>query len=266
MIAWCDGRWLAASELPKRSGWSPFETLGAVGGHCPLWPLHLARLAAAAARLGLAMPDAAAWRGPATDLLLRNGHTEDVLRLQLRVTAAGVLPVLESRARSPVRSVVLLPTVVERLASDPPGDLKAEPRRFYDAVRQQAQDGGADDGVVIDRDGAVLETATGSLWACLDEVWCTPPLDGRVLPGVARGLLLAHTAAAGVRVVERSLSLADLHAASALAVSNAVHGVRPAAWLGQAAAVDAVASGIGLVWDKAMAGLSGPTWVPPSVG
>jgi branched-subunit amino acid aminotransferase/4-amino-4-deoxychorismate lyase len=248
VIAWCAGRWLPEDQLPARSGWSPFETLGAVAGQCPLWSRHVARLAAAAARLGLVMPDAAPLRGPATDLLLRNGHTEQVLRLQLRVTAAGTLPVLQSRTRSPVRTVLLLPTVVERRADDPPGDLKAEPRRFYDAVRQQAQDGGADDGVVVAGDGAVLETATGNLWACLAGVWCTPPLDGWVLPGVARGLLLERAAAVGVAVAERSLALADLHAASAVAVSNAVHGVRPAAWLGTTAAVAPVADTLGRVW------------------
>ncbi|MFY9344594.1 MAG: aminotransferase class IV, partial [Planctomycetota bacterium] len=141
-----------------------------------------------------------------------------------------------------------------RPATAPPADLKSEPRGFYDAVRQQAQDGGADDGIVVAADGAVLETALGNLWLRLDGGWVTPPAAGRILPGIARGLVLAQAAKAGRPVAERACDLGDLQRASALAHSNAVYGVRPACLLGQGPAVQIVDSELGPLWRAATSG------------
>lgn len=253
MTAWLDGRMVPESALPRRVGTAPFETMGARQAELPLWDLHLARLQQAATRLGLPFAAAPAWRAAASELLRGNGHGDAILRLSLVPTGAAVHPVMVTRARSPIRVVQLLPTIVERPADAPPGDLKAEPRAYYDAVRQQAQDGGADDGLVIDPDGAVLEAALGNLWLRLDGVWVTPALDGRVLPGIARGLLLAAAARRGQAFAERRCDLADLHRASALAHSNAVHGPRPATLVGQPAAVEIVDRELGPLWHAASA-------------
>jgi para-aminobenzoate synthetase / 4-amino-4-deoxychorismate lyase len=253
MTAWCDGQFVAASQVPKPTAVSPFETMGASRGELPLWERHLRRLAAAAARLRLPFTPAPAWRAAAAEVLRGNGHDDDVLRLQLVARGTAVHVVMTTRQRSPVKVVQLLPTIVERPANAPPADLKADPRTFHDAVRQQAQDGQADDGIVVAGDGAVLETALGNLWLRLDGQWVTPPLDGRVLPGIARELVLAGAAARGVAVAERVCDLADLHRADALAHSNAVHGVRPATLVGQSAAVQLVDSELLPLWRASTA-------------
>lgn len=252
MNAWLDGHYVASESLPKAAHGvvTPFETMGAQAGAIELWDLHLQRLARAAARLGLAFGPTVAWRGEAADLLLQNGHAEDVLRLQLVPVAGTVHVVMTTRSRGPHRKFVnLLPTVVARLPDDPPGDLKAGPRRFYDAVLQQAQDGGADDGIVVGHDGAVLETAIANLWLRIDGGWITPELDGRVLPGIARALLLDRAATAGLPIAERRCDLDLLHRAQVLAVSNAVHGPRAARLLGCAAPdVAIVDTELGRLW------------------
>ncbi|MBL8729142.1 MAG: aminotransferase class IV [Planctomycetes bacterium] len=235
MTAWLDGALVADAMAPRATSAAPgpFETMGARRGEIASWDLHLARIGAAARRLGLPFVPDAKLRAAATELLLHNGHGDDVLRLSLVPAAGGAHTVLVSRARGPALHVVrLLPTVVEPPANEPPRDLKLWPRPFYDAVRQQAQDGAADDGIVVAPDGAVLETAVGNLWLRLDGVWTTPPLDGRVLPGIARAQVLAAARAQGLPVAERRCDLADLHRAEALAHSNAVFGPRPAALLG----------------------------------
>lgn len=251
MTAWLDGRVVAESALPRRAGTAPFETMGAKHGGLPLWDLHLARLQLAAQRLGLPFAPQPSWRAAAGELLRGNGHDDAILRLAVVPSAATVHLVMVTRARSPIRVVQLLPTVVERPADAPPGDLKAEPRAYYDAVRQQAQDGGADDGLVIDRDGSLLEAALGNVWLRVDGAWVTPALDGRVLPGIARALLLGAAARAGGAVVERRCDLADLHRATALAHSNAVYGPRPATLVGQPAAVEIIDRELGAWWRAA---------------
>lgn len=259
MSMWIDGHFVGEQKLPPRSGLAPFETMGAVHGDVPLWPHHLARLQVNAARLGLPfLPDAALHQA-ARELLRQDDQGDGVLRLLLLPSHGGVHTVLTTRPRSPTKVVQLLPTVVERPASAPPGDVKAEPRAFYDLVRQQAQDGGADDGLVVAPDGHVLETALGNLWLRLHDGWVTPPLDGRVLPGIARSLLLAAARRLGVAVHERSVGLGELHAASALAHSNAVYGPRPARLAGAdptgaPAVVALVDSELGALWRAATSG------------
>ena len=252
MTIWVDGELLGGATVPRSSSVAPFETMGARGAEVPLWPRHVARLAATAARLGLTFTPTPELRGAASDVLLKNGHADDVLRLSLVPSGGRAQVVLSSRRRSPVRVVKLLPTLLERPSGAPPADLKAEPRRFYDEVRQQAQDGEADDGIVIGMDGALLETSYGNLWLRLDGVWVTPALDGRVLPGVGRGVLLEQAAAASMPCEERRLSLADLHRAEAVAHGNAVHGPRPACLVGEQAASELVDEELGALWRRAL--------------
>lgn len=225
-MRWFDGAFLGGDSPQLPAGIGAFESMAAVGGSLPLWRRHLQRLQAAAARLQLPFappPDLAA---AAAELLLHNNDQDGALRLAL---LPGPHWELTSRRRAPAPRIVrLIPTVQRRPAGAPPADLKATPRPFYDAVRQEAQAGAADDGVILGDDGAVLETATANLFLLLDGSWCTPPLDGRILPGIARAVLLERAAAAGLPIAERACDLADLHRASQLAVSNAVHGPRPA--------------------------------------
>lgn len=255
MNVWIDGRFVASTDLPplRAGSVAPFETMGAREGLVPLWDLHLARIAAAAADLGLPFPAATELRGAAFELLARNDHADDVLRLSLLVGSATTHVVLESRARGPHGVVRLVPTVVERLPGDPERRHKLAPRRFYDRVRQQAQDAGADDGLVVAEDGAILETSIANLWLRVDGGWVTPPLDGRILPGIARGLLLRQAAAHGLPIAQHAVTFADLHRADALAVSNAVHGPRPATLLGASANSDAVARELAPLWAAGVA-------------
>ena len=248
MTIWVDGELRGGSDVPRSRQVAPFETMAARAAELPLWARHLQRLQATAKRLGLPFAPTPALRAAASDLLLRNGHADGVLRLSLVPAGEVAQVVLATRARSPITVVELLPTVVARDPALPPADIKAEPRRFYDAVRQQAQDGGADDGIVVADDGEVLEAALGNLWFFVDGRWVTPPLDGRVLPGIARALLLERAAATGLAVDQRACTLADLHAATAIAHSNAVYGPRPACLLGEAAGVEIVDSQLGALW------------------
>jgi para-aminobenzoate synthetase/4-amino-4-deoxychorismate lyase len=232
-VKWIDGRFVGGDVAVAALGPAPFETMAAVGATLPLWDLHLARLTAAAARLHIAPTPPPDLRAAAGELLSRSG--DGVLRLQVAPTATGASWSLASRSRGqPLTAVRLLPCVVRRAPDQPPADIKATPRRFYDDLLAEAQVAGADDGIAIGDDGALLETAIANLWLRLDAVWVTPPLDGRVLPGIARALLLDRAKAAGIAVAERRVDLADLHRADALMVSSAVHGPRPAGLLGSA--------------------------------
>jgi branched-subunit amino acid aminotransferase/4-amino-4-deoxychorismate lyase len=210
----------------------PFETMGVVRGALPLWSRHLDRLAAAASELGLVQGLLCTPEGLQQAVLREvRARAHDVVRLEL--APAGASGAVAWRVHTRVRHllagpVVLVPTVARRAPGLPPPHLKALPRTAYDDVLAEARAAGSDDGIVVGDDGAVLETALGNLWLRTEGAWVTPALDGRVLPGIARAVLRDALAARGIEVVERRCDLADLHRATALAVSNAVHGPRRA--------------------------------------
>ena len=96
----------------------------------------------------------------------------------------------------------------------------------WDLAREVARREGADDALLVDEAGHVLETAIANVWLCRGhDVW-TPPAPARCLPGIMRGWLLEHTAALGLQVLECDLTEADLLDADELWISNAVGGVR----------------------------------------
>ncbi|HZN37619.1 MAG TPA: aminotransferase class IV [Planctomycetota bacterium] len=265
MTVWVDGEFLPDGAAPEPgASTAPFETMGAHAGSLPLWSEHIARLSAAASRCGLLFRPSASLHQAACELLAKNGDTEGILRLALLPEAPlsraqraqdSVRVVLTTRPRQHIPFVRLLPTVAPRPAEAPAADLKAFPRTFYDAVLFQAQAGGADDGIVVGADGAVLETATGNLWLRLEDGWVTPALDGRVLPGIARARLLAGARRSGLRVVERVCDLGDLHRARALAHSNAVYGPRAACLLETPTpAVAIVDTQLGSLWRSMASG------------
>ncbi|MBO0804885.1 MAG: aminotransferase class IV [Nocardiopsaceae bacterium] len=125
-----------------------------------------------------------------------------------------------------------------RLWVSPSPDARANPEvkgsglDWLSAQREAAVAAGADEAVLLDADGRVLEgTATSILWWHGDTL-CAPPEDGRLLPGITRELLLDAADAAGVPVSFRAPLLAELDGLEVWAV-NALHGIRPAtAWVG----------------------------------
>jgi para-aminobenzoate synthetase/4-amino-4-deoxychorismate lyase len=74
----------------------------------------------------------------------------------------------------------------------------------------------------------VLEAAWGNVFVLKGELLTTPPLDGRLLPGVTRAALLDAAEAHGLATEEGSLTLERLFGADAILVTSALAGAMPA--------------------------------------
>ncbi|MBJ7473234.1 MAG: chorismate-binding protein, partial [Solirubrobacteraceae bacterium] len=116
-------------------------------------------------------------------------------------------PQLQFVVQEPQTGAVLLAPMVV------PGGLgthKWLDRRFVDQARTEL---GATP-LLLDADGTVLEAGWANVWWLHDGVLHTPPLDGRQLPGVMRGLLLERRGQAPLPIVESTRTygadLADL--------------------------------------------------------
>jgi para-aminobenzoate synthetase / 4-amino-4-deoxychorismate lyase len=202
-----------------------FETLLVAGGRPVELDAHLARLAASLTEL---------FPGDETPRLAEEieARAQDIELGSARVTVAP-----PSRVAIAVRSLppgdFLSPG--EKDAAGPPvalatlalggglGAHKWADRSLLDAAQAQMPTGALP--LLVDRDGAVLEASRASVFAVRDGALFTPPLDGRILPGITRARVLAIAVAAGLETHETELSLEDLLTADEVFLTGSVRGV-----------------------------------------
>lgn len=184
---------------------------------------HWARFATTCRQLGIEREDLAAFRVAAAAALPAEGRwfprvelTGDGLALRLR------------RAPPPAREA--------RVLVGSPGDPRRWPRRkgpdlaLLAGLREQARAAGADELLLCDERGRLLEGALSSLLWWEGDALCTTP-DETALPGVTRGLLLAIARAEGVEVRLRAALPAEL-AGRETWLTSALHGIRAvSAWV-----------------------------------
>jgi len=213
-------------------GFELFETvLLDASGALPLLPRHLDRLARSAAALGFAFDREVAEAALRDGAAARPPHAPDTprrLRLALRhdgrllLTQAPLAPLRGCDGRGEVR-LLIAPTRLPE--ADPLAAFKTTQRARYDAGVAAAERAGAFDSLFFSTGGWLVEGGRSSVFLRLAGRWFTPPLADGALPGVMRAQLLADPAWAAS---ERRLSAADLEAAEAIVVCNALRGALPA--------------------------------------
>lgn len=231
MIAWFDGEFVDGPCVPIsdrafRHGVGLFETLGAVDGALPLWGLHFERLAHSAGVLGIECAPPSGLHDAAVELLERASLRDGILRVTLSGGSNAPSWALDARARVELdRPIVLGAADARRGSADPTAAHKTSSRAFYELALAEVVPLGCDDALLLGQDDDVLETAYGNVFCASGGEICTPPLDGRVLPGVRRRVLVD---ALGERIRKQAIVLDDLRRADAIWVSNAVYGPRVA--------------------------------------
>lgn len=214
-----------------------FETIRAIDGAPRHLDRHLARLNRGLATLAIPPVDGAILARRIDTLLTANGLRtgESAIRLTVSRGPGGgprpgpATPTVVIAARRPgpalaerragvrlrtvtgphrlvagLKSLCYLPSVLASLAVEP-----------------------GEEPLFVDPGGAVLEGATCNVFARFGDRLCTPPADGALLPGVARGLVIERAAALGLAVEARRLTLDDLRRADGVLVTNALLPVAP---------------------------------------
>jgi para-aminobenzoate synthetase/4-amino-4-deoxychorismate lyase len=105
-----------------------------------------------------------------------------------------------------------------------PGEHKWTDRRLLERTRAET---GADEVLLVDEGGLVLEAGTASVFVVLDGEVVTPSLDHRILPGILRGHVLDLLRGSGVPVAERPVALAELARAREVFTTSSIRGVQP---------------------------------------
>ncbi len=237
-LIWDDGS-IRRRRLPLagEAAWGAFTTVGCERGRLLLWERHRERLHCTLGRLSprasfrlptepelAALLEGNRLLGPAK---LRVAATLHPGEAAWRICAHAVaLPLCGPRVPPSRLSLARWPGI-PALA-----DLKMLSRAPWDLARRDAMDRGADDAILVTRDGQVLETSVANVFALFGTDLTTPPADGRCLPGTLREWLLGTARELGLSPSEEPLSLDDLLAADEIWTTNALIGVRPVAAIG----------------------------------
>jgi para-aminobenzoate synthetase/4-amino-4-deoxychorismate lyase len=180
---------------------------------------HLARLADAAAALyDVVLPDALA-------ALVRHTALEQggPCRLRVLLDPGGEIGLQIAPLPAPGDGTQRL---LELVVPGGLGDRKWRDRQLIDALDDRAAEVGAVP-LLVDLDGGVLETTRANVLAWIDGTLVTPPLDGRILPGVTRARAMTWARELGIPVAERPIDLDELDAADAVLTTGALRGLQP---------------------------------------
>lgn len=190
---------------------------------------HMARLSAGAAVLGIPLTWTLADVATAISTLLEDSVEDAAVRATLTrgpatrgvLPAGDITPTLLITAGPlppklpPARVVVARSTC--RNEFSPLARIKS--LNYLDNIiaRREAAARGADDAILLNTRGNAAEATASTLLVLLDGAVVTPPLADGALPGIARARLIE----AG-RVIERSMSAADLDRIDGAALVNAL--------------------------------------------
>jgi branched-subunit amino acid aminotransferase/4-amino-4-deoxychorismate lyase len=185
------------------------ETVRIIDGVAPLWPLHRWRLMNSALILGLPLPEIAAPEGGA-DRVLRFEFGADGVQVTER-DVGSVEPISLASSPAPHRGY----------------PHKTGSRAWLEASRATGRAAGADDAILFDAEGRLIEATRWAVGWWDGETLCFPPLSLGGLKSVARSRL---TEMARNGVQEAVLTRNDLAKRSFIAC-NAARGVLSVAML-----------------------------------
>jgi para-aminobenzoate synthetase/4-amino-4-deoxychorismate lyase len=256
-----------AADLAPRPTAGVFTSLVVTDGRTRGLAAHLDRLAASVARLYQKDLPASL---PADLARCLAGRPAGRLRITVRPVGGPLQATVEVVPLTPPPDAVTLRPVT---VSGGIGAHKYRDRRLLAALTRQARLAPAEQLLLTDDTGELLETDRANLFAVADGVLLTPPADGRLLPGTTRAAIIQAARDSGIKVGFKPLTLDQLQAASEVFVTNAVAGILPVTAVLPAIAVLPVAADPAADAEPAAAGelavtgvLSGTAALPVPAG
>ncbi|MGA3351956.1 MAG: aminodeoxychorismate synthase component I [Acidimicrobiales bacterium] len=204
-----------------------FETILVLGGQPVELESHLGRLTASVSRLyGSYLSP-----GLAAEVIAVAASRTGPHRLRVRVypcptgalgTDISISAAPEAFSGSTGPGVRLVPVTL-------PGGLgrhKWHDRAILSDRHESVGLGAHDQLLLVDEDGAVLESELANVFAVLRGVVRTPPVDGRILAGTTREAAIRLARAAGFEVSDQALTIIELASAEEVFLTSSIRGVR----------------------------------------
>ena len=226
---------VAADDEGFARGRAAFETLRVYDGRPFRLAEHLDRLVASARLLDLPEPDRAAVRTAAEEALAEAGLADAVLRLYWTpgpdgaptgIALVSAIPEWIDGARARGQRLVSLAFPRRAAPWLLPGT-KSVSYATHIAAEAEATRRGADDALLVDLDGTVLEGPVTNVWWREGRALLTPSLELGILAGETRAALLALAGDTGYEVDTGAYPLQRLLDADEVFTSSSVREVMP---------------------------------------
>lgn len=217
-----------------------FETMRVFKGKPFRWRKHLERLQSGAEFLKIKLPfTPEALRGFVDELIAKNNLPDALLRVTLS-RGVGVRGYSPKGAENPTMVMSLHPapdnggksprwkliTSSHCLpANEPLAHFKTCNKLAQILARAEADDAGAEEALLLNTDGFVVEGASSNLFWIEDGAIFTPPLASGVLPGVTRAVVLEICERLGLKTREANIGVDGLKSADGIFVSLSSFGI-----------------------------------------
>jgi len=224
-------------------GDSVFETVRTYGGEPFALAEHMARLERSAARVGIAMPLPAADFGMELRVAVRAARNPESYARAMISRGSGPLGLDPALALAPLRVILVEPLVPlpGALYRDGIAVVTVRTERAGDAAQgakvgnylasllalKDAKARGAQEALIVDASGCVVEGTTSNVFVVRGGELCTPPEQSNLLPGITRAHLIEVAAELGRPLHLAPLTLADLASADEVFISSSLREVLP---------------------------------------
>jgi branched-chain amino acid aminotransferase len=220
-----------------------FETMRVVGGKPFRFAQHLERMTRGADFLKIKPPfTPKELEKFAGQLIEQNKMPEAILRVTLTRGAGGRGYGFNGESRPTVVMTLHAAPAPENPmewnlitssfwipAADPLGSFKTTSKILHVLARGEAKEKGADEALLLNTNGEVVETASGNLFWVYDDKICTVPSGCGVLPGITRAVVLKICQTLGLETNQRIIKPEALQDSAGLFVTQSVFGIVPVA-------------------------------------
>ncbi len=218
-----------------------FETFRTWNGRATLLDRHLARLQDSAEALRLPLDPAALPDASAVACLLRAEQRPGDAMLRLTLSgglseSAGSVAWLRSQDLPPPGQEKGVRVAISPSVRVDPGDPLAGHKTLNYWRRRLAHEGaraaGLDECIITSPEGWLLEGTRTSLFLVREGMLTTHPLDGHLLPGIMRQVVLERAGSVGIATRLQPSTADDLELFDEAFLTNAVRGIMPIAIFG----------------------------------
>lgn len=206
--------------------------------------MHYHRLAESCQRLGFSPPiDEYAFEKAIVRTLKANELTSAIVRVTVSIAGDG--PSIDRPIKQKTNVVIFctkLPTkpplsrshgasliVVQSVTGEDPATATIKSTSYLTRMlaRREITTAGADEGIILSRDGHLLEGSSSNLFIVKNQTLFTPPISDGLLPGVTRLVIMGLAEQVKVPCIETSLTLDDLAKADEVFLTGSVKEIMP---------------------------------------
>lgn len=228
---------LFAGQLGLLSGWGVFSTLRVAEGALFAWEKHWARMSRDARLLNVEMPaDPSAVERDIIRLVDANRAPDSTLRLVVVRNTGGLW---QGPSSGLATDTIVLTADVKNWGESI--RLSIQPHARYAASEftsakilswagnlrwaERAQEQGFDEVILLNEMGRVSECTSANIFAAFGNRVVTPPIVEGCLPGVTRDVLVHEIHVPEVEVIERPLTVEELHEADGVFITSTTRGL-----------------------------------------